>query len=85
MKSEVYPLIKTSNINNKAILDKTKEHLLQVVEDSINQRMMMVDKQIKNWQMTMNRLERKDSRSPMMPIMGRNMSVQPTQNSLHPA
>ena len=85
MKSEVYPLIKTSNINNKAILDKTKEHLLQVVEDSINQRMMMVDKQIKNWQMTMNRLERKDSRSPMMPMMGRNMSVQPTQNSLHPA
>ena len=85
VKSEVYPLIKTSNINNKAILDKTKEHLLQVVEDNINQRMMMVDKQIKNWQMTMNRLERKDSRSPMMPMMGRNPSVQPTQNSLHPA
>ena len=36
VKSEVYPLIKTSNINNKAILEKTKEHLLQVVEDNIN-------------------------------------------------
>ena len=62
-----------------------KEHLLQVVEDSINQRMMMVDKQIKTWQTTINRLERKDSRSPMMPMVGRNMSVQPTQTSLHPA